>query len=376
MACGNRLEDHFVLKGMIPGAMDSTVVALYLNGPNGRDVIEDYVVDGKFELRGSVGGPTYCLLRMNNQDVFDRSGLTDKSLCKYAEIDFFVENGELIFQTPHIDSLPQSFWRYNVRKEKNYSLKGSVAQDLFFEYQQQTIPLRHEIRMLSDCSMKTVRRECFKRKRELQQKLEQYIMCFICRHNNLEVNLHLVQQLQKEPFTYNREFLEQMSSLFVDYQDTCCILSEFWESIRRAAAFVQGTPLREEKVRTVKGDTLELSTLVKCGKYAVVDFWASWCMPCRSSFPHLRKMYELWGENVNFISVSIDKVENDWRKVLDEEKLPWAQLLGISQTIKNIRKNYDITSVPTFLLIDPEGKIVFSGHDSGELEFALERICF
>jgi len=84
-------------------------------------------------------------------------------------------------------------------------------------------------------------------------------------------------------------------------------------------------------------------------------------------------MYEQRGNQINFISISIDKAEKDWYKALDEEKLPWPQFLGSSQTAKNISKNYNIKSIPTFLLINPDGKIIFSGHDSGELEIALEK---
>ena len=74
---------------------------------------------------------------------------------KFVEIEFFAENGDLVFFTPHIDSLPRSFWQYDIRKEKNYSLKGSPAQDVFCAYQQQTIPLRHEIRTREQAYMES-----------------------------------------------------------------------------------------------------------------------------------------------------------------------------------------------------------------------------
>ena len=150
-------------------------------------------------------------------------------------------------------------------------------------------------------------------------------------------------------------------------------MKDFRESLVQASALVQGTPLQEEKIITTKGDTIKLTSQIQNGKYTLIDFWASWCMPCRASFPHLRKMYEQRGNQINFISISIDKAEKDWYKALDEEKLPWPQFLGSSQTAKNISKNYNIKSIPTFLLINPDGKIIFSGHDSGELEIALEK---
>lgn len=372
-ACQEKTKDHFVLRGTVPGAMDSTKITLSPNGVYNKRIAEGYIINGKFELQGKADIPVYCRLSMDNGDIFKRYGMEDENQLKYVEIDFFVENGELTFQTPHVDSLPQSFWRYDVRKEKNYSLKGSAAQDLFFEYQQQSIPLRHAIRTWSACYRKTNRLEDFKQELEAREKLEEKITLFIREHDNLAVNLHLAQQLQKEPFTYDQEYLDRMSRLFASYRDTCQALKDFRESLVQASALVQGTPLREEKVRTAKNDTIELSAQIKNGKYSLIDFWASWCMPCRASFPHLREIHKLLGEKVNFISVSIDKTENDWLQALDEEKLPWPQFLGTSQTAKNIRKHYDITSIPTFLLIDPDGEIIFSGHDSGELGIALEK---
>jgi len=86
-------------------------------------------------------------------------------------------------------------------------------------------------------------------------------------------------------------------------------------------------------------------------------------------------VYQKYGEKVTFISLSVDKNEKDWQKALGEEKLPWNQYLATPELIKTTHKDYDLTSIPTFLVIDPEGKIIFSGHSSGELETTLAAKC-
>ena len=374
VACNNKPMDHFVIRGNIPGAMDSTEITL---APNGKfdDRIEGYVINGKFELQGKMNTPTHCRLSIDNQDIIVKKGLRNENLTKYVEIDFFVENGELTFQTPHIDSLPESFWRYDIRKEKNYTLKGSTAQDIFFQYQQQTIPLRHEIRTLDRAYSENGRIEDFKTLQEQRGKLENLTKAFIKENRNLAVNLHLAEQLKKEPFTYDQAYLDELAGLFVSYQDTCSELRNFHQYLQQARAYVQGKALQEGEIITPDGKKTSLLSQLKKDRYTVIDFWASWCGPCRASFPHLREMYNAYGEKVTFISLSVDKDEKEWQKALGEEKLPWNQYLATPELSKSTRTEYDLTSIPTFLVIDPEGKIIFSGHSSGELETMLETKC-
>ena len=92
------------------------------------------------------------------------------------------------------------------------------------------------------------------------------------------------------------------------------------------------------------------------GKYVMIDFWASWCAPCRKSFPTMRKIYQQYKDKgFEIYSISIDENKKAWLKAVEEEKNPWAQALD-NQDISH--KGFAITGVPTTYLIDPEGKIV------------------
>lgn len=113
------------------------------------------------------------------------------------------------------------------------------------------------------------------------------------------------------------------------------------------------------------------------GKYILLDFWASWCAPCRKSFPRIREVYrQLKGENFEIISISIDKNKADWLKAVQEENNPWPQLLdnaGLSSS------EFAVTGVPTSFLIGPDGKIMMRevGYDpngGGLLEQKLESL--
>lgn len=111
-------------------------------------------------------------------------------------------------------------------------------------------------------------------------------------NRNLAVNLHLAGQLKKEPFTYDQTYLDELAELFVSYQDTCAALKQFRQDLQKAKVFVQGKALQEGEIITPDGKKESLLSQLKKDRYTVIDFWASWCGPCRASFPHLREMIQ------------------------------------------------------------------------------------
>jgi thiol-disulfide isomerase/thioredoxin len=92
------------------------------------------------------------------------------------------------------------------------------------------------------------------------------------------------------------------------------------------------------------------------GKYVMIDFWASWCGPCKQSFPHMKEVYAKYkSDKFEIYSISIDKDKAAWLKGLKEQDLPWLQSLDT----KNISQSgFAVTGVPTTFLIDPKGKIL------------------
>ena len=121
-----------------------------------------------------------------------------------------------------------------------------------------------------------------------------------------------------------------------------------------------------------KGKKKELSDYH--GKVLVLDFWASWCGPCRAEIPKMKKIYaDMDTKKVEFLSVSIDAKKDDWVKAMTEEAMAWKQG-WVPDAGKEVMKTYMFNGIPFILVIDKDGKI-FRKHVRGEgIRTAIEDV--
>ncbi|MDQ8052220.1 MAG: TlpA disulfide reductase family protein [Pedobacter sp.] len=106
-----------------------------------------------------------------------------------------------------------------------------------------------------------------------------------------------------------------------------------------------------------KGNEFKLSSLK--GKYVLVDFWASWCVPCRAENPFLLKAYsELKDRNFQIVGVSLDDNKANWLKAVEMDKLPWTQVSDVKGFQTEVAVRFGITAIPQNVLIDPDGKVI------------------
>ena len=108
------------------------------------------------------------------------------------------------------------------------------------------------------------------------------------------------------------------------------------------------------------------------GKYVLVDFWASWCKPCRMENPNVLAAYERFkSKNFTVLGVSLDKSREAWIKAIEDDKLVWSQVSDLKFWNNAVAQQYRIQQIPQNLLIDPNGKIVGKNLRGAELDSRL-----
>ena len=125
---------------------------------------------------------------------------------------------------------------------------------------------------------------------------------------------------------------------------------------------------------TVKGDDgkeLKLADLAKGKKVLLVDFWASWCVPCRKEIPNVKKQYELYKDKgFEVVSISIDQNEAAWRKALEKEQLPWPNFLDRM----GAADLYKVRSIPAMFLINAEDLTVIESGENARGEALAQKL--
>ena len=124
-----------------------------------------------------------------------------------------------------------------------------------------------------------------------------------------------------------------------------------------------------------KGNIKKLSDYAGKGNYVLVDFWASWCGPCRTEMPNVKALYEKYHPlGFEIVGVSLDNQAASWETAIKEMNMDWPQLSDLKGW-KNVAAGlYNIREIPATLLLDPEGKVIASGLRGEVLEQKLAEI--
>lgn len=129
------------------------------------------------------------------------------------------------------------------------------------------------------------------------------------------------------------------------------------ERIKTKKKLIPGMKAFDFSMKDVSDNTVSLSEFN--GKYVLLDFWASWCGPCREEHPNLIRAYEHYQKyNFTILSVSIDTDKQKWTEAIIKDKLLWPQVSDLKGNNSDVYQKYGITSIPANFLIAPDGTVI------------------
>jgi len=290
--------------------------------------------EGNFSFDGSIDEKSFYRLNFNNQGfVFfvsspdesveinlDANNYRDYTITGSADAVILHEfNNGLVKFYSFQDSLNKAFSQY-----QNHPNKDSIVQEF------RTVYLNSEVEKAA------------------------FVRGFLDNHSDSYAAMAIVEQLDKdEAIDY---YVKVKDGLSAKYPQNSTYIA-FANRVNELSKLKVGSQISEINLPSPNGSNIALSSLR--GKYVLVDFWASWCKPCRMENPNIVAEYNKYkSQGFTVYGVSLDREKQAWTDAIASDKLDWSHVSDLSFWNSEVVPQFGIEGIPFSILIDKEGKIV------------------
>lgn len=204
----------------------------------------------------------------------------------------------------------------------------------------------------------------------LQDDLSKMMMNFVDENINSFAVLAAIENLNPDKYPH---YYYKVDSVLTKQYPFSDYVNNFHERIVEMRRLAIGAKAPEIVSTNPLGKEISLSGLK--GKYVLLDFWASWCMPCRAESPTMVKLYKQYKDkDFEIFSVSLDDKAEEWKKAIMKDNLTWTHVSDLQEWQSKVVSLYEIKSIPQTYLIDKEGVIIAKGLIGLELEKKLKEV--
>lgn len=377
----------FTISGRFPGLTDGAAVAVVTAGADGHEpVAKGTVTGGAFTLTGHLDHPTECTLRID-----DRAATDDQDYPTQRGLNFMADNVPMTVSAACYDSIPM-IWEFGgvpMLHEMNVKITGGQFQKEYQEWRDAVYAknLAYELarnktwqyrfgddRPDKEHYDKAAERKLQDDEQAAGEAYDNANAAFARSHPAYAVSLHLQSQQLDQCFRFTTAQLDTLLALYSVCADTAGY-SAFKDKVQAYRRYASNTPYTDFACQTPDGQEVRFSSVLKPGQYNIIDFWASWCGPCRASIPMVKSMHEA-NPDVNIVSVSCDTKLPDWQKAMQEEQMPWTQLVLSPDKAKTkvARDAYRIRFIPYLIIIDPQGRVAYAANSAEEVISRLSKL--
>lgn len=370
-ACKQEKTDGFVINGTLKGDVENAEVKIYYIMDHSETALDSTVIkDGKFQLKGKVEEPGLYQLAIS---------LPDTTLSPYDQnlgARFYLENSVITFDA---DAATMTSIFYYPDRKGVPDITGSATEDLNKKLKNELRAIRTKLVEVDEKLMEEYHRPSLdgvyntevgiRYQTEIETLAEQndkIVMQFVKENPTSHVSLDQVWYWLYENDKTPAEW-DEVIAIFEPHWAGKTRFEELKKEITTKKNMAMGVKLPDAEFLTTEGDKVMLWSVLPKGKYALVEFWASWCGPCRGEIPHLKEVKKKYPE-FEIVNISIDEVDADWRKALAEENMQWTQLHNPDGFHGSTQEVYGITGIPAGFIINPEGQIVLSDARGAKLD--------